>query len=141
MLFGVFRFSKMSFNAQTSSFHDIILNFLYHLGTETYKRMPWQFCNFTSEKRKWTLKLCAKIKEWFVTHDNYYESNWWASLNILNFCFQIRCHRKAGQGLSRAKSLCYLQYCMCSMFCFVIQLLSEPDKQDRWPIDFKVWLS
>ncbi|CAH3027074.1 unnamed protein product [Porites evermanni] len=39
----------------------------------------------------------------------------------------IRCHRKAGQGLSRAKSLCYLQYCMCSMFCFVIQLLSEPD--------------
>ncbi|XP_073237424.1 uncharacterized protein [Porites lutea] len=50
----------------------------------------------------------------------------------------IRCHRKAGQGLSGAKSLCYLQYCMCSMFCFVIQLLSEPDKQDCWPSDFKV---
>ncbi|CAH3169588.1 unnamed protein product [Porites lobata] len=23
---------------------------------------------------------------------------------------------------------------MCSMFCSVIQLLSEPDKQDRWPV-------
>ena len=69
------------------------------------------------------------------------ENNWWTSLNILNFCFQIRCHRKTWQGLSRAKSLCYLQYCVCSMFCFVIQLLSEPYKQDCWPGDFKVWLS
>ncbi|CAH3162075.1 unnamed protein product [Porites lobata] len=46
----------------------------------------------------------------------------------------IRCHRKTGQGFSRARSLCYLQYCMYSMFCFVIQLLSEPDKQDCWPV-------
>ena len=26
-----------------------ILNFLRHLGTETYGTLPWQFCNFTSE--------------------------------------------------------------------------------------------
>ena len=68
-----------------------------------------------------------------------FENNWCASLNILNFCFQIRCHRKTGQRLSQAKSLCYLQYCKCCMSCFVIQLLSEPDKQDCWPGDFKIW--
>ena len=67
------------------------------------------------------------------------ENNWCASLNILNFCFQIRCHRKTGQRLSQAKSLCYLQYCKCCKSCFVIQLLSEPDKQDCWPGDFKIW--
>ncbi|CAH3177054.1 unnamed protein product [Porites lobata] len=50
----------------------------------------------------------------------------------------IRCHRKTGEGLSRAKSLCYLQYCMCFMFCFVIQLLSEPDKQGCWPVPVSV---
>ena len=61
-------------------------------------------------------------------------------IEILNFCFQIRCDRKTGQGLSQAKSLCYLQFCMCCIFCFVIQLLSEPDKQDCRPGDFKVWL-
>ena len=67
------------------------------------------------------------------------ENNWCASLNILNFCFQIRCHRKTGQRLSQAKSLCYLHYCKCCKSCFVIQLLSEPDKQDCWPGDFKIW--
>ena len=47
------------------------------------------------------------------------------------FCFQIRCHRNTGQGPLWAKSLCYLQYCKCCtcMFCVLIQLFKEPDKQ------------
>ena len=49
VLLGMFRFSKGSFNALTSSFHDNILNFHRRLGTEKYKRLPWQFCNFTRE--------------------------------------------------------------------------------------------
>ena len=49
----VFRFSKASFYALASSFrlpfiHDI-LKLRRHLETETYGRLPWQFCNFTCE--------------------------------------------------------------------------------------------
>ena len=40
VLFRVFRFSKASFYALTSSF----ITFY-----ETYGRLPWQFCNFTGE--------------------------------------------------------------------------------------------
>ena len=42
MLFRMFRFSQVSFNAMTSSF--IKFNFG---DTETYGRLPWQFCTFT----------------------------------------------------------------------------------------------
>ena len=51
VLFRVFRFSKASFYALTSSFmtiHDII-KLRRHLETETYGRLPWQFSNFTCE--------------------------------------------------------------------------------------------
>ena len=43
ILFRVFRFSKASFCAPTSSFPR------RHLDTETYVRLPWQFCNFICE--------------------------------------------------------------------------------------------
>ena len=42
VLFRVFRFSKASFCALTSSFHDI-LKLGRHLDTETYGRLPLQF--------------------------------------------------------------------------------------------------
>ena len=39
---------------------------------------------------------------------------------------------ETGSGLLQLPELkVYLQYCECCMFCFVIQPLSEPDKQDR----------
>ena len=47
VLFCVFRFSRASFNALTSSF--IVLKLRLHLGNETYRRLPWQFYNFTCE--------------------------------------------------------------------------------------------
>ena len=45
VLFNVFRFSKVSFNALASSFTTIykILKLGRHLGTETYRRLPGQF--------------------------------------------------------------------------------------------------
>ena len=48
VLFRVFRFSEVSFYALASSVHDI-LKLRRHLDTETYGRLPWQFCNFTCE--------------------------------------------------------------------------------------------
>ena len=51
VLFRVFRFSKASFCALTSSLtfiHDI-LKLRRHLDTEMDGRLPWQFCNFTCE--------------------------------------------------------------------------------------------
>ena len=45
ILFRVFRFSKASFCAPTSSFPR------RHLDTETYVRLPWQFCNFICENK------------------------------------------------------------------------------------------
>ena len=47
VLFRVFRFSRASFNAVTSSFP--VLKLCPLLGTETYETLPWQFCNFTCE--------------------------------------------------------------------------------------------
>ena len=43
VLFLVFRFSKASFNALA------IIKLRRHLDTEAYRRLPWQFCNFTWE--------------------------------------------------------------------------------------------
>ena len=51
VLFGVFRFSKASFSALTSSFNDNVLNFHRQLSTETYKRLPLM------------LKFYVKMKE------------------------------------------------------------------------------
>ena len=52
----VYRFSRASFNALTSSF--IVLKLSHHLSTETNGRLPWQLQNY-----KLTLKFRVKIKE------------------------------------------------------------------------------
>ena len=48
VLFRVFRFSKASFNAPGIIIH-YMLKLRRHLDTETYGRLPWQFCNFICE--------------------------------------------------------------------------------------------
>ena len=48
VLFRVFRFSTASFYPLARFIHDI-LKLRRHLDTETYGRLPWQFCNFTCE--------------------------------------------------------------------------------------------
>ena len=48
VLCRVFRFSKASFYALASFIHNL-LKLRRHLDTETYVRLPWQFCNFTCE--------------------------------------------------------------------------------------------
>ena len=49
VLFRVFRFSKASFYALASSLIHGIFKIRRHLDTETYGRLPWQFCHFTCE--------------------------------------------------------------------------------------------
>ena len=47
VLFRVFRFSSVFLCPDI--FIDDILTLRCHLETETYGRLPWQFCNFTCE--------------------------------------------------------------------------------------------
>ena len=53
VLFRVFRFSKASFYALTSSF----ITFY-----ETYGRLPWQFCNFTCEITNYPSNFVPKLR-------------------------------------------------------------------------------
>ena len=63
VLFRVFRFSKALFLRPGIFIHDI-LKLRRHLRTETYGRLPWQFCNFMCEITSYhSLKFRAKIRE------------------------------------------------------------------------------
>ena len=73
VLFCVFRFSKASFNALTSSWIDFITfqNFAVVLALiDTYGRLPWHFYNFTCDIINEHLKFCANIKEQFNSTEN-----------------------------------------------------------------------
>ena len=65
MLFRVFRFSKASFNARDIFFH-IISKLCRHLGTETDRRLPWQFFNFTC---KFQINAAILLHEKFLQFD------------------------------------------------------------------------
>ena len=96
VLFHVFRFSKVSFNALTSSIHNI-LKLCPHLGTETYRRLPCQFCNFTweitNESRNFTPTLRSNLS-WMILssklngNNNYYDRFSWKMSRF----FERKCH-------------------------------------------------
>ena len=54
---------------------------------------------------------------------------------LLNFCFSSdAAYRQDQTSRRQPRFRAYLQYCECCIFYFVIQLLSEPDKWDCWPV-------
>ena len=57
----VFRFSKASFLCPDIFIHGI-LKFRRHLDTETYGRLPWQFCNFTCEITNYRWNFTPKLR-------------------------------------------------------------------------------
>ena len=61
VLFCMFRFSRASFNAPTSSF----ITLWHNLGTKTHRTLPWRLCNFYVWNYKFMLIFNAKV----VTHD------------------------------------------------------------------------
>ena len=51
-------------------------------------------------------------------------------LCLFAFFFQVICHKQTGSSLQHLGFTGYLEYCRCCIFYFVIQLLSEQDKQN-----------
>ena len=62
-------------------------------------------------------------------------------LMFICFFFQVICHKQTGSSLQHLGFRRYLEYCRCCIFYFVIQLLSEPDKQNCWQLVVKFYHS
>ena len=64
VLFRLFRFSKASFYACPGIFIHDILKLRRHLDTETYGKLPWQFCNFTCEITNYRWNFAPKLRSY-----------------------------------------------------------------------------
>ena len=82
--------------------------------------------------------MLRKLINFNVLYD--VNQNYWLLMKWLNFHFILDVSSRCDKTLTATGFRGYLQCHKCCIYCFVIQLLSEPDKQNFWYSLFKVRL-
>ena len=98
--------------------------------------IAWLIC-LTGWLTYWRFMLRKLINVNFLYDVN---QNYWLLMKWLIFHFRWDVSSRCDKTLTATGFRGYLQCRKCCIYCFVIQLLSEPDKQNFWYSLFKVRL-
>ena len=96
----------------------------------------------------WLICLTGWLTYWrfmlrkLINFNVFYDviQNYWLLMTWLIFHFRWDVSGRCDKTLTATGFRGYLQCRKCCIYCFVIQLLSEPDKQNFWYSLFKVRL-